>query len=344
MVLKSARRAAFTILEILIAIVVLVLGITGIIALFPTAIESGNKTVEDTYAATITQSVVDAIAVGLRESRYTWRDDVNSRTWTYFVFNHDGVLDPAPGAPENFETGQRVVAGGGSVPDEIWKRDYFVLLPQSRNDPNTNTVATNEPIFVYPLPALPGSTQPHLKEDQRSPSALANPGGLVDNFDLDTTKFGAITADGTTVLWIPNVYRLGRYREPSEPIPGVERGEIRPEYRGGDLLTGASGTTTTTGGSTVESIALDPYPTYSFCFAIKRARVDTAGGTPSGPDGVVDANDPFSNSLYELRVMIFKNFDVDEAAALAPGSTGSEDRVVPKTNVPIRTFITLISI
>ena len=55
--LIHARRKGFTIIEILIAIVVLVLGITGIVALFPTAIESGNQTVEDTYSATITQSV-----------------------------------------------------------------------------------------------------------------------------------------------------------------------------------------------------------------------------------------------------------------------------------------------
>ena len=58
---RASGRGGFTLIEILIAIVVLVLGIVGIISLFPTAIESGNKTVEDSYAAAITQSVVDAI-------------------------------------------------------------------------------------------------------------------------------------------------------------------------------------------------------------------------------------------------------------------------------------------
>lgn len=344
-VIKAGRRVGFTIIEILIAIVVLVLGITGIVALFPTAIDSGNKTVEDTYAATITQSVVDAISVGLRESRYTWRSGPGGgedRVWTYFVFNHDGVIDPPPGEPENFEDG-KAKAGNTTVRDNIWQRDYCVILPQSKSNPDANLSSADEPFFVYPVPALKDSSVPHLSIDQRHPDKLRSPSTLVDNFDLD--KFGAETVDGTRELWLPNVYQLGRYRDSYDGLPeGVEAGDIRLEYRGGDLAAVSGGGTMTKEGSTVESIALDPYPTYSFCFAIKRARVDTRG--PGGvltPDGVVDLNDPFSNSLYELRVMIFKNFDKDEAKAIVPGGTGG-GQVLPRTHVPIRTFVTLISI
>ncbi len=345
--IKAGRRVGFTIIEILIAIVVLVLGITGIVALFPTAIDAGNKTVEDTYAATITQSVVDAIAVGLRESRYTWRSGPGGgedRVWTYFVFNHDGVVDPPPGEPEDFEEG-RASTANGTVKDNIWQRDYCVILPQSKSNPDTNTKSADEPFFVYPVPAIEESTTPHLSIDQRHPNKLRSPSTLIDNFDLD--KFGAVTADGTRELWLPDVYQLGRYRGSYGDLPaGVVAGEIRMEYRGGDLAAVSGGGTMTKDGSTVESIALDPYPTYSFCFAIKRARVDTRGpGGAATPDGVVDANDPFSNSLYELRVMIFKNFDEDEAKTIVPGSgTTGEGDVLPRTHVPIRTFITLISI
>ena len=58
---RRRSRRGFTLLEILIAIVVLVLGITGIVALFPTAIGSSRATVQDTYAAAIGQSVIDAL-------------------------------------------------------------------------------------------------------------------------------------------------------------------------------------------------------------------------------------------------------------------------------------------
>ena len=88
------QASAFTIIEILIAIVVLVLGISGIIALFPTAIDSGNQTVEDSYAAAITQSVMDAISVGVRESRYTLTTGTpgDERNWTFFIFDHEQFL------------------------------------------------------------------------------------------------------------------------------------------------------------------------------------------------------------------------------------------------------------
>src|SRR5271167_3063026 len=70
---QTRRSASFTILEILIAIVILVLGISGIVALFPSAIQSGNKTIEDSYSAAITQSVIDAVSVGMRKHAYIRR-------------------------------------------------------------------------------------------------------------------------------------------------------------------------------------------------------------------------------------------------------------------------------
>lgn len=333
---RRPRGAAFTLIEILIAIVVLVLGITGIVALFPTAIDSGNRTVEDTYAATITQSVVDAISVGLRESRYTWTADSGAgegRVWTYFVFNHDGVVDLAPGEPEDFESGRHTLAAGGEEADKIWTRDYCVVLPQSTATTPENLSSANEPFFTYPIPNLaelvsrPGEA--HLSEEQRSPAKLRQL-SLTDNFG---PQFRKENNEGLLTAWFTRVYHLGRYRDDGT---SNRKGQIKDLYRGEAEIDNTS-----TSPSADEGIALDPYPTYSFCFAIKRARVDTAGGTPSGPDGVIDANDPFSNSLYELRIMVFKNFDPEAAKDLM--ATGTE-MVVPKTNVPIQTFITLISI
>ncbi len=347
------RRAGFTILEILIAIVVLVLGITGILALFPTAIDSGNKTVEDSYAAAITQSVVDAVAVGLRESRYTWPAPSTGDLWTYFIFDHDGVVDTAPLSPEKLDNGT----------DSMWTQDYCIILPRCKVTPEPaggNTNKDNEPVFLYPIPSGPNSAVPVTPPgavadggdpEQRSPTgALDSPGSLVDNFHLD--YFKNTTTEDTPALWVSRVYHLGRYRLVNDPPlpPGMNAGDIRLEYRGQDLV---DPTVTVTDPN---MIALDPYPSYSFAFAIKRARVDTTG-TGGVPDGMVSPGptllqpsnpvpDAFSNSLYELRIMIFKNFSPDEATRLAPTSppTTGGGVVVPKTNVPIKQFITLISI
>ena len=112
---------------------------------------------------------------------------------------------------------------------------------------------------------------------------------------------------------------------------------MRAEYRGEDIASGMTGT--------AKNIAVDPYPTYSFAFAIKRARVDTNppfGKITGFPPPAGEQADQFSSSLYELRVYVFKNFNDSIAKDLAATTGGGE--VVPKTNVPVRTFVTLISL
>jgi hypothetical protein len=333
---SRGRAREFTILEILIAIVVLVLGITGILALFPTAIDSGNKTVEDSYSAAITQSVVDAVAVGLRESRYSWTSPTTKTVWTYFIFNHDGVIDKAPDLPEELE-------GSGASGDQMWRKDYCIILPRSSVVGN-NIDASKEPVFIYPVPNQ-NSGGDGADPDQRRPTNLDS-GTVIDNFDPKYNN--SFTVDDTEALWISRTYMLGRYREPTAPLtlPGsAQPGDVRLEYRGEDLA-GVS--------TTAEEVALDPYSSYSFTFAIRRARVDTNGDgqVSPGPTTLQPSNpaaDFFSNSLYELRVMIFKNFRPESANLLAPASssgtpTGGAGLTCPKTNVPIKQFITLISI
>lgn len=333
-VLRSARRAGFTILEILIAIVVLVLGITGIIALFPTAIESGNKTVEDSYAAAITQSVGDSLTVGLRESRYRTQGLAGGRQYTYFVFNHDGVLDQAPLNPQDF-----TAASGGTAQKQgaLWRRDYCVILPQG---PPGNRSAAAEPNFMYPVPSMVLDNASEAQKDgdadglnQRNAGRLGS-GNLVDN--LAVTFMRPSSTGGALSPWVSRVYNLGRYRDlpDGQELPmgptgtRMQKGDIRLEYRGDAIVTGAT---------TEATIALDPYPTYSFAFTLQRARVDTNG------DGrLTQADDEFSNSLYTLRVMIFKNFDRLAAHEARPGATG--DVSIPRTNIRIREFVTLLAL
>lgn len=348
MVLRSARRAAFTILEILIAIVVLVLGITGIIALFPTAIESGNKTVEDSYAAAITQSVVDALSVGVRESRYNTTQ--NNRVYTYFIFNHDGVVDQAPNAPATFSN---AMDGANNKQGAIWRRDFCIILP-SATVAGDNKDLMKEPNFVYPVPSYVLDSAPESDKNtdpglnQRSPSKLGVFGGLVDNLGTDFQR--AANAGGAKIPWYSRVFQLGRYREaldgqtlPTGPDGVVmQRGDVRLEYRGDAIATG--------GTTTEQTIAVDPYPSYSFCFTLQRARVDTSGASAGDPpDGRLTQTDSYSDTLYQLRVMIFKNFDANEAYELRPLPTDSTQMAnpsasVPRTNAPIRDFVTLIAL
>ncbi|MGE0713160.1 MAG: prepilin-type N-terminal cleavage/methylation domain-containing protein [Planctomycetota bacterium] len=344
---RAYLRHGFTIIEILIAIVVLVLGITGIVALFPTAIESGNQTVEDTYSATITQSVVDAISVGLRESRYSFRTQPTypaDRVWTYFLLNHDGVIDAPvergssnPNGPEKFD----------DATNKLWEKDYVIVLPQATQTTPPNTNSLNELTFVFPTPFVQGEGAPQLQLDQRKPQNLGSTApATLQNLTFISTDpnpssplhfFRRSTAEGTAALWFPRVFHLGRYRLGDPNIPtGINTYDdslkvIRSEYRGEDISAGGS--------VGEQTIAVDPYPNYSFAFTLKRARVDTMGGTPDGGDGRITEADHFSNSLYELKVYIFKNFDDNVAKGLV-----NPTEPVPRMNRPVRTFITLVSL
>jgi prepilin-type N-terminal cleavage/methylation domain-containing protein len=330
---RSRRRErGFTLIEILIAIVILVLGISGIITLFPTAIRSGNQTVEDSYAAAFTQSVVDAVSVGLREARYRVQDN-NGRWWTYFIIDHDGVYDKMVVSPQAY-----MPTNGGGDPAE---QDWCILLPQG---PDPNYQSQNEPTFFYPVvtknpvdgidPPSGGANQGGILPppyDARELNNLANVNaGNSDDWQLRPA------ADGTMVPWVRRVYMLGRYRYGMQPASFPPRW-YRQEFLGLPSTPGQTG-----GGIGTDQPVIDPYPQYSFALAITRARVDTAGagGPNTPPDGMIGQFDNYSSSLYQLRVMIFRNFDGSSAtqAAIAHGAG------IPQSNRAIQDFVTLLSL
>lgn len=59
-------QRGLTLIEILIAIIVLMIGVVGILALFPSAIKTTRYSVEDTVSATIAESVADALTIAMR--------------------------------------------------------------------------------------------------------------------------------------------------------------------------------------------------------------------------------------------------------------------------------------
>ncbi len=127
------RNAGFTLIEILIAMVILMVGLIGILAVFPAALKAANQAVQDTYAAAIAQSVVDAIHLGLRSSQASFEDGT-----AYFILDHDGTTDPnqeegltqleldrRSGVFNDFDMSVRANL------DKIIDREYCILLPRA---------------------------------------------------------------------------------------------------------------------------------------------------------------------------------------------------------------------
>ena len=109
---RRGDRGGFTILEILIASAIMAVGMVMILGLFPFGIRVGKQVVEDTTGIAIARSVADSIRFGMRNNlrKTSVRDGT---TFSYFVFQHDGVKDPVP-------LDQRA---------EDVSHDYHILLP-----------------------------------------------------------------------------------------------------------------------------------------------------------------------------------------------------------------------
>jgi Tfp pilus assembly protein PilV len=122
----SRRRKAFSLLEVVIALGVIAVGIVGVLAVFPTALQTGHSAQDETRAAHIAQSVFGSLVAGATSQ-----------------FNAV-PLPPTP-LPINLTT------GSGITP---------AVTAYAGNDGNLIPNATNAAyaIFIYTNNSVPGFT------------------------------------------------------------------------------------------------------------------------------------------------------------------------------------------
>ena len=119
--IAKSEMAGFTLLEILISMVILMVGLLGILAVFPTAMRAAARAVEDTYCASIAQSVIDAIHLGMRTAHARYDEDR-----AFILLDHDGVVD--------LETDRDGLLASVDLEkpaswDQLLGRDYCIRLP-----------------------------------------------------------------------------------------------------------------------------------------------------------------------------------------------------------------------
>ena len=66
--MRCRRSSGFTLVEILIALVVLMVGIVGVLALYPVAAKNTKTSLQDSTAATVAQSLHSAMTEAMRRS------------------------------------------------------------------------------------------------------------------------------------------------------------------------------------------------------------------------------------------------------------------------------------
>ena len=189
---RLRENRGFTLLEILIALVVLMVGLLGILAVFPIAMQAAASTVQDTYAAAIAQSVVDALNLGFRQMHARLDDGT-----AYLIFDHDGCRDldqDRNGVLRNADLQQRALLG------QIRTRDYCIVLP-----PPTDFERPGVPrAYLYP---------------RKDPSAAGPP--ILQKVSV---RVGDRTVDRPKV---ERTYRLGKRLETGSE---VERADPYPQY------------------------------------------------------------------------------------------------------------------
>jgi prepilin-type N-terminal cleavage/methylation domain-containing protein len=187
--------AGFTLVEVLIAIFVITIGIIAAFGLLIPSLRVAGAGVENSIAATLAQSVYEAMRNGVQTRAFVINENGNNVRG--FLLVHPGVLDPGPqlNPPPLPAPG---TANGGSAADLTALRasDFTIFVPSQ-----PLPVGTPQPRFVFPRPL----------------GATAENGwpGTDDFLPAGTAGFGGEQVQ----LNVQRVYSLVNTRVPP-PLPG----------------------------------------------------------------------------------------------------------------------------
>jgi Tfp pilus assembly protein PilV len=133
---RRARTHSFSLLEVVIALGVIAVGIVGVLAVFPTALQTGHSAQDETRAAHIAQSVFGSLVAGA-SSQFS---------------NVQLPLSPSP-SPAPTPLSINLTTGSGTTPAVTLYAD---------NDGNLVANSTNAAyaIFIYTNDSVPGFTDP----------------------------------------------------------------------------------------------------------------------------------------------------------------------------------------
>lgn len=264
------HQKGFTILEILLAVVILTVGLLGLLAVFPVAMRSGKDAVEQTNAVIIAQSVEQAIREGLMEHKAQSPDG----RWTYFIFNHDGVTDPLPVKLER------------ARPDA----DYYILLPSP--DPDRKTAIRRTEYWergkTFVFPETDGLTwivdESGVEREVTDESSSSAPNG----------RGNPIQADDDADDFLREIRSPGSDRV----LDSYETYDVRRVYRLSNRFFDKELA------QDYDLIYDDPISQYSFAFTIRPAKQDGSLDLKY-PD---DRSFTPSGDLFEVEILVFRSF------------------------------------
>jgi hypothetical protein len=264
-------------MEILISMTILMIGLLPMLAVFKTALNNLNRSIEDTYASAIAQSVLDSIRLGLHEMKVDHGPQAK-----FFLFEHDGIAASTAALAQSASPDGRTqleVDRGGFLKDmdisqqqnmqRLEPRDYCIMLPSDK-DPDESS----PPGYT----GRTGITKAFLYPRK---SAGDNQGRTGVSY-VATGKVGTVQGRKVKVekvFWLGQKLKLGTNND----------GELHVERN-------------------------DTLAQYSFAFTIRVAKAPDPDPTtnPKAVNQTQYAKDQAPcPGLYEVCVMVFRNFDPD---------------------------------
>lgn len=162
---RAAAQKGMTLIEILIALIVMVLGVLGIMALFPPALQSASESMEETNAAILAESVAHSLAEAFSAAE---EDKQSPKQMLRCTMSHD------------MKAGDKT------------RGRYTFILPPLPSNPLTNQEWYHFPSSVMPpgqgspAPGDPGSKMVTMSWDAEADDRHFQLGG--DQWTVDTVN------------------------------------------------------------------------------------------------------------------------------------------------------------
>jgi len=186
-IIHHSSRAGFTLIEILMAIGILVVGLTGVIALYAVAVDAHRATVEQAGAASLAESMLSSITadftardVDLDSTASFVESFVDLCTRYKAIRDRDDMFIPERGVPAPNSPGFHCEVSIYPLPRRLWVDDLATAaLPESDDelqpfdpsfrvrlrDPDTKQRTWEEFLFDQYICSLPSSLPDAEKED-----------------------------------------------------------------------------------------------------------------------------------------------------------------------------------